>query len=79
MVEALHTLLAHGANVNAKDNSGETPLHLVRNLLRQGLHQRAAQVARALLHAGATVDAANNEVGHWPRVQSSSKVTHYIT
>ncbi|KAK3854523.1 hypothetical protein Pcinc_039005 [Petrolisthes cinctipes] len=61
MLEALHTLLAHGSNVNAKDNSGETPLHLVRNLLRQGLHQRAAQVARALLQAGATVDAANNE------------------
>ncbi|XP_050724713.1 uncharacterized protein LOC127002695 isoform X2 [Eriocheir sinensis] len=61
LVEALCTLLAHGADVSVRDNAGETPLHLVRNLLRQGLYQRAAQVARILLQAGAHVDAANNE------------------
>ena len=62
LVDALCKLLAHGADVSVRDNAGETPLHLVRNLLRQGLYQRAAQVAKILLQAGAHVDAANNEV-----------------
>ncbi|XP_045109802.1 uncharacterized protein LOC123503816 isoform X2 [Portunus trituberculatus] len=61
LVDALCKLLAHGADVSVRDNAGETPLHLVRNLLRQGLYQRAAQVAKILLQAGAQVDAANNE------------------
>ncbi|XP_053648309.1 putative ankyrin repeat protein RF_0381 isoform X2 [Cherax quadricarinatus] len=61
VVEALRTLVAHGADVNCKDHAGETPLHSVRNLLRQGLYDRAAYVAHILLQAGAQVDAANNE------------------
>ncbi|XP_071533230.1 uncharacterized protein [Panulirus ornatus] len=61
VVEALRTLLDSGADVSSKDNAGETPLHSVRNLLRQGLYDRAAQIADLLLQAGAQVDAANNE------------------
>lgn len=66
MLEALRSLLASGANTSCRDNSGETPLHLVRNLLRQGLYDKAALIAHILLQAGAHVDAANNEVSVSP-------------
>ena len=60
--EALRILLVNGASVSCRDSSGETPLLYVRNLLRDGLYQRASQIATILISAGALVDETNNEV-----------------
>ncbi|XP_066974018.1 ankyrin repeat and SOCS box protein 6-like [Macrobrachium rosenbergii] len=61
MTDALQILLSNGGDVSAKDLSGDTPLLSVRNLLKQGLFNKAAEVAQVLLQAGAQVDAVNNK------------------
>ncbi|CAL4122190.1 unnamed protein product [Meganyctiphanes norvegica] len=60
-LEALQTLVDSGMNVCSKDNNGDTPLHYVRHILHKGLYNRAADVAKILIQAGAAVDAVNNE------------------
>jgi ankyrin repeat protein len=47
-------LLQHGADIDATNNSGETPLH-------RAVYWGKVEVVRALLENGANVEAKNNE------------------
>lgn len=56
-VEAVRLLLAHGADANAKDAKGETPLMMLYEInekyLGSGIGERHAEIKRLLLEAGA--------------------------
>ncbi|MEN6333061.1 MAG: serpin family protein [Phycisphaerales bacterium] len=54
-VDVARALLAHGADVNAKDEDGDTPLHASLS------HWSGAGIAEMLVLAGADVGAKNNE------------------
>jgi len=52
-ISLLHSLIAHGANVNARDSDSETPLHMA-------VLNRAEEVVYSLFDAGASVNAKDN-------------------
>jgi ankyrin repeat protein len=66
------SLIARGANINAKNNNGETPLHIA------VLHSQPIEVVNALIAAGADVNAADNH-GITLLFLSVTKMTEQIT
>ena len=56
--EVAHVLLAHGADVNARDESEETPMH-------SAAYYNSLEVAQVLLAHGADVNARTN-IGNTP-------------
>lgn len=71
-LEIVKLLLANGANVNAIDNDGNTPLHYVRNV----------EIAKLLVEAGANINA-KNEFGHtslyYAKRSQQKEVIDYLT
>lgn len=60
LVEYINVLVEHGADVNAKDYDGNTPLHLVSNDAAAGRHDFISMKVKALVESGANVNAQNN-------------------
>lgn len=58
-IESIRLLIAAGANVNARDNNGNTPLHEASQSFRG--HTDLPEIIRILIAAGAKVDARNND------------------
>jgi uncharacterized protein len=50
-IEVIQLLLEHGADINIRDNDGDTPLYVVETI----------QVAQYLLEHGALLDTVNEE------------------
>ena len=76
-IEIIELLLNSGADVNAKDNGGQTPLH---GAARRGsdipeVRRDTAEIAELLLNNGADVDAKNNE-GKTPLHIAEQENTH---
>lgn len=59
--ECVRLLLQFGADPNADDCEGDTPLLYVRTLLQEGLHKEAASMARLLLEGGADPNRVNKQ------------------
>lgn len=58
--EALKIMLAQGAEVNRKDNSGWTALHYIALALK-GKYFRPGEMIKILIEAGANVNAPSND------------------
>lgn len=58
-IESIKLLIASGANVNARDDNGNTPLHGASSSFRG--FTDLPEIIRILLDAGAKVDARNND------------------
>ena len=68
-IKAVQWLIANGAEVNAKDNDGDTPLHWA-------AFQNSSEAAAVLLANGAEVNAKENDGEtplHWAASQNSSE------
>lgn len=68
-IESIKLLIASGANVNARDENGNTPLHQASMSFRG--FTDLPEIIRILIAAGAKVDARNNE-GATPLMRAAS-------
>ncbi|MBN1345383.1 MAG: ankyrin repeat domain-containing protein [Phycisphaerae bacterium] len=60
-LEAVAILISAGADINAKDGSGETPLHDVAGIPRELGHRSDLEMIGLLLEKGADINAKNDE------------------
>jgi len=69
--EGVERLIAQGADLNAKDNNGQTPLHL------SILNRRAGQARWVLISQGADVNAKTND-GRTPLIMAVTRGDQYL-